>query len=206
MSGPAAEPHVLVEWGWDGRALEGDSGDLHVVTAFDGGVLVGLVDGLGHGPEAAAAARAAVAVLEENADEPVVLLVQRCHEALRKTRGAVMSLVSFRKQDSSVTWIGVGNVDGILVPANIGDDRRREAIHARGGVVGYQLPPLRAATLLVSRGDTIILTTDGIRSGYSTELASELRPQELAESIVARFASGRDDAHALVARYLGGGP
>jgi negative regulator of sigma-B (phosphoserine phosphatase) len=172
------------------------------VVSFDGGVLVALLDGLGHGPEAAAASYAAVPVLEEHASESVLLLVRRCHDALRKTRGVVMSLASFRVRDASMTWIGIGNVDGVLVRAS---NRPDEAIHLRGGVVGYRLPLLRADALPVSRGDTLILTTDGIRNGFTTSVAIEHSPQEIAESILARFAAGTDDAHVVVARYLGGG-
>ena len=68
----------------------------------------------------------------------------------------------------------------------------------RGGVVGYQLPPLRAETLLVFPGDTLIMATDGIRGGFATGLAIEYGPQEIAESILARFAKGTDDAHIVV--------
>ena len=52
----------LIEWAVAGAPIDGEteSGDLHAVVQFEGGVLVGAVDGLGHGAEAAVAARAAV--------------------------------------------------------------------------------------------------------------------------------------------------
>jgi hypothetical protein len=52
------------------------------VAPFDSGVLLGAVDGLGHGAEAAAAACAAVTLLEAHRSEPVVDLVLRCHAGL----------------------------------------------------------------------------------------------------------------------------
>ena len=56
------------EWGLAARALHGqaESGDLHLVAPFAGGVLIAAVDGLGHGSEAAAAARVAVATLRDH--------------------------------------------------------------------------------------------------------------------------------------------
>jgi len=59
----------MVEWAVGARALEGEpvSGDLHVVTPFPGGVLVAVMDGLGHGTEAAAAAEAAAEILRDHA-------------------------------------------------------------------------------------------------------------------------------------------
>jgi len=192
-----------VAWAWAGSALEAESGDLHVVAAFPGGVLVALIDGLGHGEEAAVAARAAAAVLSAHAADPVTELVQRCHVELRRTRGAVMSVASFVAAPSAMTWLAVGNVDGVLFRAS---GARAEGIASRGGVVGYQLPALRRATLAVAPGDTLILATDGIRSGFTVDLAQGCDPQPLANDLLARFARGSDDAHVVVARYLGAPP
>jgi hypothetical protein len=203
LSNVAPEQRPIIEWGWAGSALEAQSGDCHVVVPFPGGVLVALIDGLGHGPEAAAAANAAAAVLETHASDPVITLMQRCHTGLRKTRGAVMSVASFNSRDSSMSWMGVGNVDGILLRLKGRPEQRDEAIAVRGGVVGYQLPPLHSKTLPVSPGDTLIMATDGIRSGFAARLAIEHDPQEIAESILARFGKGSDDAHVVVTRYRG---
>jgi serine phosphatase RsbU (regulator of sigma subunit) len=195
--------HSVIEWGWAGSALEDESGDLHVVAGFRGGVLVALIDGLGHGPEAADAARAAAGVLESHAGEPVLDLMQRCHEALRRTRGAVMTIASISAAESALTWVGVGNVDGVVLRKSGG---RAEAIAARGGVVGYQLPPLRASALSIAPGDLVIMASDGVRSGFTVNAATDDAPQDVAASVLGRFAKGSDDAHVVVARYLGGLP
>ncbi len=205
----SAQDHrpLAVEWGSAGAPLAGEvSGDVHVVSEFPDGVLVAAIDGLGHGPEAAAAANEAARTLEAFAGEPVSALVERCHQALRKTRGAVMTLASFDSRRSSMTWVGIGNVEGILLRAGRAAEPAREAVTLRGGVVGYQLPTLRASALTVSPGDTLILATDGIRGGFLADLAVQGSPQELAESIFARNARGSDDALVVVARYLGATP
>src|SRR5690349_17718969 len=103
VPGNAVRPPAL-DWGVSWRALPGEreSGDLHIVKTFATGILVGAVDGLGHGPEAAVAARAAVSVLEEHAEEPLIPLVKRCHEALRRTRGVVLSIASISTLDSQM--------------------------------------------------------------------------------------------------------
>src|SRR6266700_7377551 len=123
--GPIVEDHrgALIEWGSAGRALgdanEGfESGDRHVVATFPDGALVAVIDGLGHGTEAARAAKAAVYLIEACPHESVVDLIQHCHEALRRTRGAVMSLASFDARTSSITWAGVGSVDSVLLRMN----------------------------------------------------------------------------------------
>lgn len=205
MTSAESDERGLIDWGWAGRALEEPSGDLHIVVSFPGGALVALVDGLGHGPEAAAASLAANAILRAHATEPVLSLVQRCHDGLRTTRGAVMSVASFDAHQSSMSWIGVGNVGAVLLRTRSTAEHRDAAIVARGGVVGFQLPPLRAHTLKVFSGDTLVMATDGIRDAFTTGMVMQHKPQEIAESIVARFAKDSDDAHVVVVRYIGAG-
>lgn len=199
------EEVLVLDWAWAGAALPGEreSGDVHVVAPFAGGTLVAVLDGLGHGPEAALASRAAARVLVAHAGEPVAALVERCHDALRPTRGAVMSVASFQAAEGAMTWVAVGNVEGLLLRAAPAAERAREAILARGGVVGYQLPPLRPVTVPVSIGDTLVLATDGIRSGFVAGLEARGDPQQVADAIFARYARGTDDALVLVARYRG---
>jgi GTP cyclohydrolase III len=62
---------ALIDWAVATLALPGEaeSGDLHLVTSVASGVLVAVADGLGHGVEAATAARAAVTALERHAHE-----------------------------------------------------------------------------------------------------------------------------------------
>jgi serine phosphatase RsbU (regulator of sigma subunit) len=115
-----------------------------------------------------------------------------------------MSLASFDARDSRMTWAGIGNVEAVLLPGGEGaQPRRRETIALRGGIVGYHLPTLHASTLPVSPGDTLVMATDGIHGGFGDGLPAHATPQEIADSILARHARGSDDAHVLVARYLG---
>jgi hypothetical protein len=56
----------------------------------------------------------------------------------------------------------------------------------------------------VKRGDTLILTTDGIESGFRHGLRPGRRPQDLAEHILGNHGKTNDDALVLVACYRGG--
>ena len=196
---------ALIDWGVATLTLPGEreSGDLHLVKPVRAGVLVSVVDGLGHGVDAAAAARAAVAALNRHAQESVLLLLQRCHQALAGTRGVVVSIALFDRTDGSMTWLGVGNVEGVLLYADGGGRRGRERLVTRGGIVGSELPPLRAEVLAVAPGDTLVLATDGIQSGFADELTVDAPPQQLADQILARSGKSTDDALVLVARYVG---
>ena len=198
----------LIEWGVATLALPGEaqSGDLHLVKPVGTGVLVAVVDGLGHGAEAATAAQAAVAALERHATESPIALIERCHRALKGTRGVVMSVALFARPERSMTWLGVGNVEGLLL---YGDSAARSgsprtSLVTRGGIVGSELPRPHPVVLPIAAGDTLIFTTDGIREGFAEALSSEATPQQLADHILARHGKGTDDALVLVARYLGG--
>jgi serine phosphatase RsbU (regulator of sigma subunit) len=194
-----------VEWAVAGRPIEGEieSGDLHIVHEGNDRVLLGVVDGLGHGPEAAAASRRAAETLRATAlDLPLEQLFRQCHAALRTTRGAVMSLAIVDAGDGSLTWGGIGNVEGYVVDAG---GRRRDSIPLRGGVVGGHLPTVRSETTPLAAGDLIVLTTDGIVAGFAEKLVAGA-PTAMAERILASYARANDDALVLVARYPPTGP
>jgi len=199
---------ALIEWGVATLALPGEaqSGDRHLVKPVGSSVLVAVVDGLGHGAEAATAAQAAVAALERHSTESPMRLIERCHRALQGTRGAVMSVAVLGRPDRSMTWLGVGNVEGLLLHGDGAARSRsgRESLVTRGGIVGSELPRLHPTVLPVARGDLLIFSTDGIREGFADGLSPEAAPQHLADQILARHGKGTDDALVLVARYLGG--
>ena len=66
-----------IAWGVSSKAFGAakETGDLHVVVPCAQTVLVAAIDGLGHGHEAALAARAAASVLERYGGEPLIALV-----------------------------------------------------------------------------------------------------------------------------------
>ena len=195
----------VVEWAVAGSTLAGESvsGDLHLVAPFEGGALAAVIDGLGHGPEAALASRAAAAALARNPGASVVDLVQLCHQDLRSTRGAVLSLASFDAARGVVTWVGVGDVEGVLLRASEPAADGRESILLRNGVVGYRLPPLREAAWPVAAGDILIFATDGVRHAFAATAPGDRSPRTIADSIIAEHGKSTDDALVLVVRYLG---
>jgi negative regulator of sigma-B (phosphoserine phosphatase) len=181
---------------------ESQSGDACLVQPYAGGVLLAVVDGLGHGAEAAEAAQVAVETLREHAGESLMSLARRCHANLQRCRGAVMSIASLDATDMSLTWMGVGNVSGVLMHGNSGESPEQEVLLMRSGVIGSALPALRASVIQVFRGDTLILATDGVAEGFYDELSVDESPQRLADHILRTHNKGTDDAMVLVARFL----
>jgi negative regulator of sigma-B (phosphoserine phosphatase) len=182
---------------------EGRSGDLAVFAPSARGGLVAVIDGLGHGVPAAEAAEAAADVLRAHADEEPQALLERCHAALRRTRGVVMTLAWFDLAQRTVAWTGVGNVEARLVRGLGGADSRYASPVVLGGVVGYNLPRARLGTVALEHGDAVAFATDGVAADYSASLAPGVPAQELAERVLARHGKGTDDALAVVVRWLG---
>lgn len=192
---------TIIDFGVSSMMLAGEteSGDLHLVHAIEGGVLVAVVDALGHGSEAATAAARAIAAAKVYGHEPVLSVLKRCHAALAGGRGVVMNLAAFDVGTRTMTWIGVGNVEGFLLPTGTGTGMRQSLV-TRGGIVGSELPPARPNTLVIASGDTLIFATDGIRADFADTVSVAGSPQQVADRILAQSGKGTDDALVLVAR------
>jgi phosphoserine phosphatase RsbX len=206
MRSAAAGTSPHLDWGAATLAMAGEreSGDLHLVKPFAFGGLLAVVDGLGHGEEAALAAKRAVGILDQFAHEPVPMLVQRCHEALKGTRGVVMSLASLDVRRRAVTWLGVGNVEGIVLHTDQESRSGRTSLVTRGGIVGAELPVLTSpAVVRIQPGDTLVLSTDGIEAGFFRDVSLTDPPQRVADLILSKYGKSTDDSLVLVARYLG---
>ena len=193
-----------LETGVAERALPGQrrSGDRAVLAAYDGGALVAAIDGLGHGGDAADAAAKAAAVLAEHPEEEPVRLLDACHRALKRTRGAVMTLAWFDVVDASLRWTGVGNVEGRLVHARAGPRTPTEGALTKGGVVGYNMPAVRVTGTDLEDGDVMVLATDGIDSGFARAITAGGSAQDIADRILAAHGKDSDDALVVVVRYL----
>jgi hypothetical protein len=74
----------------------------------------------------------------------------------------------------------------------------------RSGIVGYQLPALRASAVPVAPGDLLVFATDGISAGFTDGLAWRDSAKQVAKGILERHYKGTDDALVLAVRYLGG--
>lgn len=200
------QSNSFVTYGAAMAALSGETthGDRYVVKHHPGGILVTVIDGLGHGVEAARAADIAVGVVDSCPSGNLEEVLDRCHRELRESRGVVMTVVSLAPASRTITSIGVGNVQGMIVRAPGRDSRpERDFVLLRGGVVGHIMPPLRASVVPLMKNDTLILATDGVGIEFTTEERLYDEPQALAERILSRYALKTDDALVLVVRYTG---
>jgi negative regulator of sigma-B (phosphoserine phosphatase) len=205
---PERAARYPVEWGVATRCRRGEatSGDLAVVQLLPEGALVAAIDGLGHGGEAARAARTAGEVLRERPSEDLMLLVERCHSALHDTRGAAISLAFVSPAEDTMSWLGVGNVEGRLVSGDPSATRLKGSLALQNGIPGHELPDVRASTIDVQPGDVLVLATDGIETAFGDSLDVSGPTQAIADRVLAAHWKPTDDALIVAVRYLGGRP
>jgi negative regulator of sigma-B (phosphoserine phosphatase) len=196
----------VLELGIAERAIEGEyrSGDRAVLVAYQGGALAAAIDGLGHGGDAADAAAVAAEVLSARPDDEPAHLIEACHQALGRTRGAVMTVAWFDLEAGRLSWTGVGNVEGRLIHASAGIGAPTEGALTKGGVVGYNLPSIRVTSTALERGDVMVLATDGIDSSFAEAITEGGSAQDVADRILARHGKAGDDALVVVVRYHAG--
>ncbi len=194
-----------VEWGVATRCRRGEttSGDLAIVTLLPEGVLVAAIDGLGHGDEAARAARRAAEIVHASPSQDLAALLRRCHAALEGTRGAAISLAFVSPFRGAMTWIGVGSVEGRVLSGHPSATRPKGSLALSNGVPGHELPNLRTATLEMRPGDVLVLATDGVHTAFADTPDISGSTQAIGERILAAHRNPRDDALVVAVRYLG---
>lgn len=194
----------LIEWSVARETKPGQvrSGDHYLVEDLSSGMLLAAVDSLGHGENAALIAERAVNCLRGNKNGSLLSMLHACQEHLKGTRGVVLSMALFNASDSTVSWLGVGNVTGVLMRADACATPRQEFLLLRSGVVGDRLPAVAISTVPIYCGDVVIFATDGIRDSFAENLNTSVSTQELAGQIIERYWRKIDDALVLVARYV----
>lgn len=196
-----------MEWAYAARPLPGEAvcGDRSVAVGVgQHAALFGVIDGLGHGAPAAAAARCAGAVLDAAGDRPLDALMTRCHHAMTDTRGAAITLARIDFEDGAMDWVGVGNVSADLLARTPGGVETRWSARLLGGIVGYRLPDLPAPERVAVRaGHLLVMASDGVDESRLTELDFAAPAERLAAQILQRHGRDTDDALVLVARHRG---
>lgn len=160
-----------------------------------------VVDGLGHGVYAAEAAAEAVLTVRGCVDERPAEIVIRTHDALKKTRGAVMSVAVVEHERKVVIYSGIGNISAALV--NAGSTRN---MVSQNGTLGAMLPRVQEYTYPFDERSLLLMYSDGLNSKCSLSGYPGLqsRPLELIAGVLYRdFGRKRDDATVLLVS-LGG--
>jgi anti-sigma regulatory factor (Ser/Thr protein kinase) len=158
-----------------------------------------IADGLGHGPLAAEAARAAIRTAREQLNESVPALLERIHGALRATRGAAVAVAEIDPPAQLLRFAGVGNITAAILP-EAGPSRH---LVSHAGTAGHEVRKISEFTAPWSSRSLLVMHSDGLQTRWSFDPYPgllERHPSLIAGVLYRDYARGRDDVTVVVAR------
>jgi anti-sigma regulatory factor (Ser/Thr protein kinase) len=171
-------------------------GDYWGVDLKEGRFYVLVADGLGHGPDAARASRAAVVSFLEQGSRTVVELLRGMDPELRSTRGAAVSIATL--DGAQLHYAGVGNIAAAVVtPGGI------QRMVSMNGTLGHQTHRMQQFSYSWGPGSLLVMCSDGLSTQWKVDPYPGLlarHPSVVAGVLYRDFVRGRDDVTVLVAR------
>jgi anti-sigma regulatory factor (Ser/Thr protein kinase) len=198
---PGRLPAVARKPSWGGVCLplkgERECGDDWAIKRQGDTITLLVADGLGHGPVAAEAARAAVASFEQNHQRAVEDIMNRLHDALRPTRGAAVAIARLDLAAKFVDYIGIGNIAGTLIS---GGTVRKMVSH--NGTAGHIARKIQKFRYDYTGSPLVLMHSDGLQTSWGLDKYPGLmtRHPALMSAVLYRdFARGRDDVTVVAA-------
>jgi anti-sigma regulatory factor (Ser/Thr protein kinase)/serine/threonine protein phosphatase PrpC len=179
------------------RRSAAENGDAFVVKEWKDNLLVGLIDGLGHGEPAQMAALAAQNYVQTHYDLPLDKIFCGTNRACRATRGVVMALARFLSR-TRMSFASVGNVE-----ARASCGRQRIPFAVQRGILGAQEIHVCVQEFTWNSEGVLILHTDGLQTRWQwNDFAGlEREPaQVMASKLMRKLADDNDDATVLIVK------
>ena len=173
-------------------------GDGWAIRRNECGAWFMVVDGLGHGPFAADAAREAERVFAESGSESPANILNDIHDALKSTRGAAAAIAYVSHEKRTLCFAGLGNISATLATA-----QSSRGIASHNGTLGHQMHRLQEFNLPWNEDSVLVMHSDGLSSRWDLSDSRGIwsrHPSLIASVLYRDFAKERDDVTVLVAR------
>jgi anti-sigma regulatory factor (Ser/Thr protein kinase) len=157
-----------------------------------------VVDGLGHGPDAAHAAQAAIRSFRRHAGSAPAERLQSIHEDLHGTRGAAAAIAEIRHASGGIRYAGLGNIAATVVSAS-----DTSSMISLDGIAGHRAERIREFEYVMPSDALLIMHSDGVNQHWDLGRHPGLRQRDpgiVAAVLLRDHARSRDDATVLVAR------
>lgn len=174
------------------------NGDGWSVRKVGNCVLFMVVDGLGHGPQAAEAAREAEGLVAKITDFTPTSILQDVHDALKKTRGAAMSVSVIDLEKRLLHFAGMGNVAAYIISPSVS-----RTMPSHNGTLGHQVHRIQQFSYPWNPDSILIMHSDGLNTRWNLGDYPGIwakQPALIAGLLYRDFARGRDDVTVLVAK------
>jgi anti-sigma regulatory factor (Ser/Thr protein kinase) len=194
-SAPFFVPPVV--WGAVAVPAPGEavSGDAWVVDPTETGADVLVVDGLGHGADAAKAAQATVAIFQDFHHLSPGLLMERMHAGIAATRGAAAAIARLDFNAGHLIFAGIGNIAGTILSGG----RTRKTV-SHNGILGHAMRQVQTFEYPLEEDSLVLFHTDGLQSNWNLDRYPGLaarHPSLIAGILYRDFRRGRDDVTVL---------
>ena len=180
------------------RLGETGAGDTAVIRQVDDGLVIGMVDVLGHGPEAHAVAVRIKEFLERSTATEPSTLMNGLHELLKgSARGAAAGICSISERDGMLRYVGHGNTRARRFW------QRSTRLVSRDGLIGSAIRQHHEQSIKLAPGDIVLFYTDGVTDRFDLEdyrHAVSDTPRSLAHNVIEMFGKDHDDAACIALR------
>ncbi len=180
------------------RQNEKQNGDTFVIKCWKEHALVGVIDGLGHGPEARKAAVRARNYIEDHFDQPLANIFKGVDRACQSTRGVVLALARFNLSTKTFQTASVGNIETRLICCI-----DRTSFVTRRGIVGMNAPLPVVEEHPWSDESILVMYSDGLHShwGYN-DFNEEIwsNPTKAAHTILLKQGKVNDDITLVIVK------
>jgi anti-sigma regulatory factor (Ser/Thr protein kinase) len=172
-------------------------GDAWAVAVRDREIAVMVVDGLGHGPEAAKAADLAVRLFEQRWFDGPAAFCEDAHRALSGSRGAAIAAAHISPR-GVVRYAGVGNISAYVV-----NPEASRGMMSQNGTAGLQMRKVQQFDYPWPDRALLVMHSDGLSNRWALDDYHGLitrHPAVVAGVLHRDFLRGRDDATIVVMR------
>jgi anti-sigma regulatory factor (Ser/Thr protein kinase) len=161
-------------------------------------MMVLVVDGLGHGIEAAEAAQEAIATFHKRVELSPAEILGYVHDALRKTRGAVAAIAEIRPKEKTLRYVGVGNISAVLLSGGAS-----RSLVSHNGTLGMTIAKIQEFSVEWPADGVLVLHSDGLQTrwdlaGYAGLMVRH--PAVIGGALLRDFRRQRDDASVVVVK------
>ncbi len=170
------------------------SGEKVCFIRSDRYILLGVIDGMGHGKKAHAIANEIVLFIKANHSKEVDDILNLMHEKFKNKHGAAVSLMKVW-EDGGYVYIGIGNVS-----CEIHSLMTRKSLVSQDGVIGlYMSQNIHIDKGFLDYDDIVIMYSDGLKGSlFKSEFRVPLvGSRELVNTIISQYGKDSDDVSFL---------
>ena len=183
---------------------ESVSGDGWAIECWRDQLAVLVADGLGHGIQANEAANAAINTFRQHPKAEPQQLIEACHSALARTRGAALAVARMVISAGRGSFAGVGNI-----VCRVEGAQAHRNLTSYNGTVGHTLRKVQEFAFPWPAGALLVLHSDGLGTHWDLSAYPGLtsrHPALIAAVLYRDYDRGRDDVTVVVIRNRGGSP